>query len=185
MTCIVGIETDRGVVVGGDSAGVSGLNLTVRADSKAFVRDDFVFGFTSSFRMGQLLRYAAIDFGKHRPTDGDARGDPDRWMSTHFIDAVRATLKAGGYARVDSGVESGGCFLVGFAGRLYQVESDFQVGRSALGYEAVGCGGNIAVGAMYAARGRAEDRVRTALEAAEQFSAGVRGPFHLVTGGQP
>jgi hypothetical protein len=40
------------------------------------------------------------------------------------------------------------------------------------------CGEDIALGAMYACPSLSpEERIRTALEAAEQFSAGVRRPF--------
>ena len=52
MTCIVGLIDGRRVWMGGDSAGVSGLDITVRADAKVFRNGDFLIGFTSSFRMG-------------------------------------------------------------------------------------------------------------------------------------
>ena len=57
MTCIVGLIDGRRVWMGGDSAGVSGLDITVRADAKVFRNGDFLIGFTSSFRMGQLLAF--------------------------------------------------------------------------------------------------------------------------------
>lgn len=185
MTCIVGIAHAGGVTIGGDSAGVAGLDLVVRKDSKVFTLEGgrAVFGFTSSFRMGDLLRYG-LDLPKRDPS-----ADLDRWMRTSFIDAVRACLKAGGYATVSNGVETGGQFLVGIEGRLFHVESDFQVGESAHGVDAVGCGQAFALGAMVALGGAAlgvgnqsvlaEMRVRKALEVAETFSAGVRGPFQV------
>ncbi len=57
MTCIVGVVKDGVVYIGGDSAGVSGLRLIKRKDSKVFKRKGFIIGYTSSFRMGQLLRF--------------------------------------------------------------------------------------------------------------------------------
>jgi hypothetical protein len=57
VTCIVGFTDGNEVSIGGDSAGVGGWDLTVRADEKVFVLGEFVFGCTTSFRMGQLLRY--------------------------------------------------------------------------------------------------------------------------------
>jgi len=57
MTCIVGIQHDGRVYIGGDSAGVAGYSITSRADAKVFTVGPYVMGFTSSFRMGQLLRY--------------------------------------------------------------------------------------------------------------------------------
>jgi hypothetical protein len=99
-------------------------------------------------------------------------------MSTWFVNAVRSCLKSGGYASTEHGRESGGTFLVGYHGRLYEVWDDFQVGRPAAGYTAIGCGGDLAIGALYATRDDNPTlRVAVALAAAEQFSAGVRGPF--------
>ena len=57
MTCIVGLEHKGKVYIGGDSAGVAGYSLSVRADQKVFINGNFIFGFTSSFRMGQILRF--------------------------------------------------------------------------------------------------------------------------------
>lgn len=158
--------------MGGDSAGVSGLALTVRADEKVFASGEFIMGFTGSFRMGQLLRYSLAVAGKPEAMDDI------EYMSTWFIDSVRACLKKGGYSRTYDGQESGGVFLVGYRGRLYVVYSDYQVGRPADGYSAVGCGEDIALGALYATRHQAPaERIETALDAAERFSGGVRGPF--------
>ncbi|MFD4258203.1 hypothetical protein ACFWR9_11370 [Streptomyces sp. NPDC058534] len=177
MTAIVGLVHEGTVFIGGDSAGVSGYSLTVRADQKVFTTGPYVMGFTTSFRMGQLLRYA---FAPPAP-DGEQL---EKFMATTFIDAVRETLKAGGWLRKDSEQEEGGTFLVGVAGRLFIVRDDFQVGEAADGYAAVGCGEEIAVGALYATAKLDMDpavRVVCALSAAERFSAGVRRPFTLVS----
>ena len=177
MTCIVGIETDDGVVIGGDSAGVSGYSFSVRMDEKCFVNGPFIFGFTSSFRMGQLLHWSLSP--PRLPEDDD---DLDRFMVTEFVDIVRKCLIDGGYATKESGAEEGGTFLVGVAGRLYLIDSDYQVGRNACGYDAVGCGADIALGALHATTNQknAKKRILAALEAAEAHSAGVSGPFILV-----
>ena len=42
MTCIVGLVEKGNVYIGGDSAGVGGYSLTVRADRKVFRNGDFV-----------------------------------------------------------------------------------------------------------------------------------------------
>jgi ATP-dependent protease HslVU (ClpYQ) peptidase subunit len=173
VTAIVGLVHEGTVYLGGDSAGVAGWSLTVRADAKVFANGPYILGFTTSFRMGQLLRYA---FEPPKPEGEDLA----RFMATTFVDTVRETLKTGGWLRRDSEREDGGTFLVGVEGRLFEVHDDFQVGEPADGYTAVGCGHEIAVGALYAtARSRMapQRRVRLALEAAERFSAGVRGPF--------
>jgi hypothetical protein len=160
--------------MGGDSAGVAGLSLTVRADTKVFKNGPMIFGFTSSFRMGDLLRYSLV------VPDHDPRIEDRKFMTTTFINAVRDCLKNGGFAKKENEVERGGMFLVGYKGALYTIGGDYQVGVPADGYEAVGCGCEIAQGAMFAGTqltGRA--RIEVALQAAERWSAGVRGPFHI------
>ena len=176
MTCIVGLVHEGTVFIGGDSAGVAGLSLVVRADEKVFRNGDFLMGFTTSFRMGQLLRYNLYPPRRH-PDD-----DIHQYMVVDFVNAVRGCLKAGGYASKEDEVESGGTFLVGYAGHLFTVNSDYQVGIPEDGFAAVGSGQDIALGALFATQGQAtpRDRVLTALRSAERFNAGVRGPFHIL-----
>jgi hypothetical protein len=176
MTCIAGVVHKGGVYIGGDSASVDGgLGLITRTDRKVFRNGDFVMGFSTSFRMGQLL---AFNFNPPKPRVGV---DIMAYMVTDFIDAARARMKEGGYARVKESVEEGGTFLVGYRGRLFHVADDFQVGESSHGFDACGCGAEIALGSLYSNR-RLENpvkRLTEALTAAEAFSAGVRGPFHI------
>jgi ATP-dependent protease HslVU (ClpYQ) peptidase subunit len=176
MTCIAGLIDNGKVYIGGDSAGVSPstYGLTVRADSKVFKKGEFIFGFTSSFRMGQLLRYK-LHTPYHRP-----EMPVDEYMNTEFVDAIRTCLKEGGYAQVDKGEESGGVFLVGYRGRLFKIDSDYQVAEGVDNMAACGCGEAIALGSLFSTANfemAPEMRVKNALTAAERFSAGVRGPF--------
>lgn len=175
MTCIVGLVTDGKVLIGGDSAGVDGSRMTmsVRSDRKVFRNGEFVMGFTSSFRMGQLL---AFSLSLPKPREGD---DLLAFMVRDFISATRQTLKDGGFAKNSSGTESGGEFLVGFRGRLFRIFDDFQVAESSKGFDACGCGDLIALGSLFSSTQVSDPRERLtqALEAAEAFSAGVRAPF--------
>lgn len=184
MTCIAGIERDGKVWIGGDSAGCDGRSLTIRADEKVWEDKGFAFGFTSSFRMGQLLRYKLTLALERHEVPADDPAAEIKFMSTAFVDGVRAVLKEGGFATVVNGAEHGGTFLVGWRGKLYQVESDFQVGRATQGFDAVGSGGAWATGALYALRegkGTPESKLLAALEAAENLTPYVRGPFKVVS----
>lgn len=173
MTCIVGIAHEGKVYLGGDSAGVGGWESTERADKKVFVNGDFVMGFTTSFRMGQILQYAFSPVKRHPDQDVMA------YMVTTFVDGVRNALKVGGYASASNNTESGGTFLVGYAGRLFRIDDDYQVGESRCGYDAVGCGESHAKGALFAVPGApVAERLELALKAAAQHSAGVRAPFN-------
>jgi hypothetical protein len=179
MTCIVGLVTKKGIYVGGDSAGVGGYSLTVRADEKVFINQGFVFGFTTSFRMGQILRFGFSPPKRHSDVD------LHEYMVTSFIDGVRDRFKAAGYMGKEKDREEGGCFIVGHGGRLFTVYGDFQVGESKDGYHAVGCGDDIALGSLFATKklskfANPEGAVELALEAAEGYSAGVRRPFKIM-----
>lgn len=163
-------------MIGGDSAGVAGLSMQVRADRKIFVNGEFAMGFTTSFRMGQLLAYSLTPPKRH--PDADVM----RFMVTDFVDAVRNCLKAGGYARRDAEAESAGIFLIGYAGRLFKIESDYQVAESVHDFAATGCGEDYAIGTLFNNSHLGPDeRIAQALATAELFSAGVRGPFHIVS----
>lgn len=177
MTAIAGFVHENKVYIGGDSAGVGGdYSLTVRSDQKVFKNGNFLFGFTTSFRMGQLLRYS---FTPPTPKEGQ---DVYEYMVTSFVNGLRDCLKTGGFAEREKDAESGGTFLVGYRGRLFKIESDYQVGEPVDGYDACGCGQQIAVGVLFATKGMLPDeRMKLVLEATERHSAGVRGPFHVAS----
>lgn len=177
MTCIAGVVEGARVLIGGDSGAIDGeYALTVRADQKVFRNGEFLFGFCGSWRMGQLLRYAFT------PPKQPRRQDTYRYMVTTFVDAVRDCLKKGGHARKEHDEEAfAGLFMVGYRGRIFTIDSDYQVCESVDGFAAIGVGAPIACGALFANDGRmhAKQRVRQALEAAERHSVGVRRPFFI------
>jgi ATP-dependent protease HslVU (ClpYQ) peptidase subunit len=178
MTCIVGVVDKGKVYIGGDSAGVAGSFLVVRSDAKVFESHGFLYGFTSSFRMGQLIRY------RFRPPKRHSDDDMMKYMVTDFVDALRGTLKSGGFAETKDGAEFGGTFLVGHCGRLFVVDSDYQVAEWGCGYGACGSGMELAVGALHATKGqRPEGRIKAALEAAEAHCTGACGPFTILSVG--
>ena len=178
MTCIVGYidKAKDKVIIGADSAGVAGLDVTVRKDPKVFKNGDFVIGCTSSFRMIQLLRYSLT-----LPKVYDK--DIYEYMCTDFITAVRECFKEGGYLqKYNDGDEKGGQFLVGYKNRLFNVDNDFQVGESIVNYDACGCGGGYAKASIYTnSKKDSKSIVLDALKTAENFSGGVRSPFVIET----
>lgn len=181
MTCIVGYSTKGKVYIGGDSAGVNinTYGVTIRKDPKVFKNGPMVMGFTSSFRMGDLLHHALVIPDRH-PDE-----DIDKWLRTTFINAVRDCLKSGGFAEKEKEAESGGTFLLGYEGRLFAIYDNYQVEESVDPYNAVGCGSDYAKGAMaamiLAGDHAPETMIRMALEITERNCAGVRAPFTVVT----
>jgi ATP-dependent protease HslVU (ClpYQ) peptidase subunit len=162
--------------MGGDSAGVAHLDVTIRKDPKVFLNGKFLIGYTSSFRMGQILRFKFV------PPPIPKKKELFEYMCTAFVDSARKALKKGGFSEVSSNVESGGTFLVGIQGCLFSVMSDFQVEESAEPFNAVGCGDSYALGALATQPGDQDPkkRVLQALQVAEKFSGGVRSPFLIL-----
>ena len=175
-TCIIAIKDGNKIIIAGDSAGVNNnWDIVTRKDPKVFSNGEFVIGYTSSFRMGQLLRFAFV------PPKIKEHQDEYEYMCTSFIDAVRETFKNKGYSKIDNNVESGGFFIAGFRGCIYHIEGDFQVGEPSYNYFATGCGANYALGSLYSTVEMDIDtRIKKALDAAAEFSAGVRAPYYQI-----
>lgn len=179
MTLIIGIVDDNGsVFVGGDSGGVSGYEIETRTDKKVFFRDcptgeKMLIGFSTSFRMGQLLRYGLI-IPEHK--EGLSNME---YMVSYFVEYVKACLKNGGFApKSDDFGDKGGYFIVAYRSELFKIECDFQVSQVNRNYVAAGCGENIALGALYAnARHTSFSRIRIAMMAAMEHNATIRAPF--------
>lgn len=175
MTAIVGLVHDGKVYMGCDSAAIGNYsNGRVTQLKKVFKVGEFLIGYTTSFRMGQILQHhLEVPLQVHGQSD-------DQYMVVVFIEAVRKCLKDQGFTKVLNNTETGGTFLVGYRGALYSVDDDFQCNWFADGYDACGCGLYHALGAMAALdKLTPEKRIRRSLEIAEQFCPGVCGPFHI------
>ena len=194
MTCIVAVTDGQTVVIGGDSAAASGQELRIRADPKVFlVGSHYAIGFTTSFRMGQILRY-----GTHLPEPPPeiGRDELDRFMVAELVPAVRQAFADHGFAKTarfaspgeasvtEEGQEVGGLFLVGVAGQIFEIRRDYHIARPAVPYSAVGFGSLVALGALHALEScedlSLKERAAMALAASEAYSPSVRGPFHFV-----
>jgi ATP-dependent protease HslVU (ClpYQ) peptidase subunit len=108
------------------------------------------------------------------------------FMVTTFIESIKDCFDEGGYSqKYKDGDDKGGTFLVGYKGELYMVESDYQVAMNHDKFISIGCGEDLAEGAMFALACSPDnlsgsDRIKIALSAAAHFSGGVAEPFNLV-----
>ena len=179
MTCIVDLVDNGKVYIGGDSAGCAGYDVRIREDQKVFRNGNMVFGFTTSFRMGQLLQYCL------NIPDHDPRLDDFKYLCTDFMDAVIKCFKDKGFATIEDGTVVGGQFLLGYKGKLYYVGDVFQVGKDVDGFDSVGCGMYYAKGAMAIlykdSTLTAEEKIIKTLTTVAEYSAGVAGPFNIVS----
>jgi len=181
MTCIVGLKHGDHIYMGGDRAASSGSLIFECHDSKVFIKTDargnpFMMGYTSSFRMGQLLQYDLV-------IPEYSQGSVMQYMVSDFIKACRTCLKDGGYTRVDENTERGGTFLVACYGELFTIFDDFQVFRKG-NFSVIGSGEEPALGSLFTTQSldmSPEMRVKTALDTAVYFTPSVRPPFDILS----
>lgn len=177
MTCIVGLEQDGKVYIGGDSAAVGGQDIYASRTPKVFQNGRYLIGYTTSFRMGQLLQFSLGRITVKKK-------DPFAHLVTEFIPHLRTLFENGGYSRITNNKEAGGSFLLGYKGKVYSIQSDFQVNSCIDGMMACGCGEDYALGSMYSTQ-RIKDpekRLIMALSAAAHYSTGVCEPFLVMKG---
>jgi len=175
MTCIVGIRSENGLYIGGDSAVSSDNLVQTMADPKVWRKGQFIIGYAGGLRVGQIIKYKMKipPFNKREPTE---------YMVTGFVDAMRKCLKTAGAAREDKKEEEQeNQFLIGFKGRLFEIDEAYGVCEVGDEFIAIGCGTEYALGSLHATKGKnPEKRIWAALEASSYFCEGVRPPFHTV-----
>lgn len=173
MTCIVGIAADDGVWLGADSAVTYAETVFARDSPKVVRRGRLLLGYCGSTRAGQVLTHA------WRPPKHQRSRKALDYLVCEVAPSLRELLQ-----KHDLRMESGGAavwngsLLVGYLDTLYLVCSEWGVSPIASGEYAIGSGGHVALGALYASRGkRPERRVRLALEAACAYVPGCAPPF--------
>lgn len=177
MTCIIGLEQKGTVWIGGDSAGTAG-NMTqrVRKDKKVFVKGEFIIGFCGSFRMGDLLKHTL------KLPEQQTGHDNVSFIVNEFVTALRTCLDEEN-AKTRGEDKLAPDILVGYRGQLFNISCDYQVGQPNSGFDAVGCGADVALGAMHASRKTRDPRKRIteALEASALNNAAVCPPWVILS----
>lgn len=180
MTCIVALQHEGKVFVGGDAAATNTWSLSqiTIARPKVFTKSDMIFGFAGSPRDMLTVQYK---------THFD-RWHPDVCLEEYMVcsvsEAIRNSLKAAGSVRIADSVETmDSVFLVAFRNELFAIYSDFSVIRSSDPFAAIGSGEDLALGSLYTSPPDMDptQRVLKALEAAAKFNAGVKAPFTVKT----
>lgn len=177
MTCIVGLETEDGVILGGDSAASGNSHTTSVKNQKVFnIGSQFGVGYTSSFRMGQILKR---DFDP-RSFDYDGIDDKFNFTIEEVVPMIRKIMKDGGYSKVESNREKGGLFLFAVADELFKIQKDFSVIKPKK-YSAIGSGYKQARGSLYSTEHyNPEKRVKIAIRAAAESQDGVSLPLNTI-----
>lgn len=178
MTCVIGLVHRKRIYMGADAAATGSRFIRTTNLPKIFRNGPCLIGYCGSFRMGQVLEHCL-----KIPTKRNSQST-DTYMVTRFIDAVRTEFKTQGVTSVEQSREKGGQFLVGYAGRLFSINSDFHVGDMSDGFDCIGSGAAVALGAMKALEGvPPRERIQRSLEIASYYVTDVAGPFDIQTSG--
>jgi len=183
MTCIVGVKTDEGIFIGGDSFGgnehMAGVYKTPKVFGKPKVgrTSAMVFGFTTSWRMGQILQ-----------TMPDIRKPSEKsdieFLITDWVDMIREHMAVAGFGQNESGREEAGAFLLGYNNNIYEIDPDYSVIEPLYNYVVTGSGVLSAYGSLATTevmkKVSAQDRILAALSAAEVHEHYVRRPFNII-----
>ena len=175
VTCIIGLEHEGKVYVGGDSATGNGWGLRVATTPKVFRLGELLVGFTDTWRFGQLLQYSLV------VPQRDGEDSDERYLIATLIPAIRSTMKDHGYVTTEDSRESAGGAIIGYRGRVYELSPNFGLTTFADKVAAVGVGWMFAEGAMLALEQLApKERILKALEIVGRCSDGVLPPFTVM-----
>lgn len=131
MTCIVAIEcTENDAVIGGDFCGSDGFTYLTVEQPKVFRHSGMLFGYTSTFRFGQIIEHILDDNTLYPPSEGTKTYE---WLVRSFVPKLRDVLKNEEYQR-------GGNAIIVVNGQVWELQNDFSVIRTNAGIASVGSG---------------------------------------------
>lgn len=136
MTCVVAYkDKNKNIYMCADSSGTDvGRHTRTRLEGKKIFKvGEMLFGYTTSFRMGQLLESCFSP-----PSRAEGMTDY-QYMIRDVIPSIRRMFIDQGYMM--STDKMGGTFIIGYRGELYLVEDDFAVLTPETNFAACGSGG--------------------------------------------
>ena len=137
MTCIIAIEAidqqsgKNVVVMAGDWQATGNYIKQNVTKSKIFSHSNLLFGYTATFRFGQLVEHCLNNNTLIPPSNAS---DNYKWLVVTFVPALIKTLESNRY---DASLKGVG-LLIGINGEVWEVQSDFSVLRNSLGFNSVG-----------------------------------------------
>lgn len=195
MTCIAAVTDGETVWMGGDSLILFGfgssLSCACSTEQKVFTRHDaegnvWIFGSSGSARRGQVIRHNFTP-PVYPHNQGASTRKFDTFLAKDFIPLFQKTLSAEDKRMYRPRRKHKRLYtktLVGIGGELFVIEHWNYYVFHRKEFAAIGSGGLVATGALYATAQTdhsPQERILLALEAAEAFNAGVRRPFSIAS----
>lgn len=183
MTTIVGVQTPTYAVLGADTQITYG-ERAFRGDGQAKIinKNGVLIGIAGDAYAGQILSYL------WSPPAPKSIRDIDNFVASQVVPSMRSILSNNGYdPDKDRGNEGGIDILLAVEGRLYQLANDLTYFRDKDGFYAIGSGGDIALGFLYAKKSSLEGSdtvinrtVRSAIAASSHFDINTGGAVDIL-----
>ena len=180
MTCIVGLETENGVIIAVDSGRVNASGRATTCDiNKIFKKGEIVFAYSGSFKIGQLIE----DYLK-LPKRSKSISDIE-YLRKYVLAEITAILYANDVViRSEEGTPViPSKFMLGYRKKLYCIDFDLHLTSSSFGMEAIGMGEDTALGALTIldkVKSDPKNRVMLAIRAAQKFYPSICEPFTYI-----
>lgn len=176
MTCIIGLEYNNKVYIGGDSAASTYDEIRIINQDKVFKVDNLIFGYAGSPRVSQIIQYH-LKISEHNNFKDDLT-----YMVKVVIEDMRKCLTTYGVDDEKIREDFYAVCLIGYNHKLYCIYSDYQVHSIKDGLLSVGSGSSYALGAMYVLKDlEPRQRILKSLEASAYFSTTVDKPFKVLS----
>jgi hypothetical protein len=192
MTCIVAVEHEGKIWVGADSIGMDeSLYYNRRLDRKIFWNNEYLIGFTGSFRGGQILKHK-LELPNFPPQylpqnfcpeikDVSLRNLPsellilvENFFVNEIVDTIKSAFEQGGWANSEDDFV---WFLIACGPYMVVIQNDLQV-EIVEDYTSIGVAAPLALGALAVTETMGpEERLLLSLAVASKHSAGVTEPF--------
>jgi len=174
----------------GDSSAVGGHFVSKVTRPKVFKSHGFVYGYAGSFRVGQVMEHAFVP-PKIPETVGVTQDSFMKYMVTDYVKSLKRCLKENGCIVEVSNTSCddeedffGAAIMIGYGGRLFEIESGFHVAEYTVPYMSIGVGRDFSLGSLYSTTDRTDlkpkEKLTMALDAACEFSGWVSKPYHFV-----
>ncbi|EOR9074223.1 hypothetical protein FOI42_RS03815 [Escherichia coli] len=158
MTCIIAYTDGNTSFIAGDKLGSNGFTKAIQTEPKVFekefikidesglnrTKEVMAMGYTSSFRMGQLLTYK-LDLPEQQSNQTFSQ-----YLVLEVIPRIRTLFKEEWGARDTTQDVGGGQFIILHNHTIYEVQEDFSVLQPKTQITSVGSGTYHAIAAMQA-----------------------------------
>lgn len=175
MTCIIGLEHENKVYMGCDSLSTDGWTKQTITNRKIFKHGEFIIGVSGYPRFSQVMQYLT-------PFPKQVEIDDFSFICQYFVESIRETMDKYKVGNIDdNGANFGDSIaLFGYRGKLYLLDSNYQINNFSNGYTAIGTGASVALGSMFALKNlKPKQRILESLKASAHFDVGVSKPFYV------